>query len=106
MEAHQNPHLPYYLLFDETNLSKMEHYLAPLISTFEVGSPLVFHHHKEPISGVPNQLPQWPRNIWIAGTMNFEAGAHLPADKILDRAHSIDQGMWMLQAGWVKDKAT
>ena len=99
LEAHRNPHLPYYLLLDETNLSKMEHYLAPLISTFEVGSPLVFHHQSEPMSGVPNQLSEWPRNIWIAGTMNFEAGAHLPADKILDRAHSIE--LWDIDAdGW------
>ena len=68
MEAHRNPHLPYFLLLDETNLSKMEHYLAPLISTFGVGSPLVFHQQPEPISGIPNHLPEWPRNIWVAGT--------------------------------------
>lgn len=103
LEAHRNPHLPYFLLLDETNLSKMEHYLAPLISTFEVGSPLVFHHHTEPISGVPNRLSGWPRNIWIAGTMNFEAGAHLPADKILDRAHSIE--LWDIDVDdWLGQK--
>lgn len=90
LDAHRNPELPFFLLLDETNLSKMEHYLAPLISTFEVGAPLVFHQGAEGISGVPAQLSEWPRNIWIAGTMNFEAGAHLPADKILDRAHSIE----------------
>ena len=32
--------------------------------------------------------------------MNFEAGAHLPADKILDRAHSIE--LWDVDvAGWL-----
>ena len=103
LEAHNNPHLPYFLLLDETNLSKMEHYLAPLISTFEVGSPLVFHQQLEPISGIPNHLPEWPRNIWIAGTMNFEAGAHLPADKILDRAHSIE--LWDINIhDWLAQK--
>ena len=48
------------------------------------GIPVGVHHHTEPISGVPSQLPQWPQSV-VAGTMNFEAGAHLPADKILDR---------------------
>lgn len=103
LDAHQNPRLPFYLLLDETNLSKMEHYLAPLISTFEVGAPLVFHQGVEEISGIPPQISGWPKNIWIAGTMNFEAGAHLPADKILDRAHSIE--LWDIDIeGWLSQQ--
>ena len=35
--------------------------------------------------------------------MNFEAGAHLPADKILDRAHSIE--LWDVDvAGWLSQR--
>ena len=35
--------------------------------------------------------------------MNFEAGAHLPADKILDRAHSIE--LWDVDvAGWLEKR--
>ena len=90
LDAHQNPTEPYFLLLDETNLAKMEQYLAPLISTFEVNAPLVFHNHPQVLSGVPKSISSWPNNIWIAGTMNFEMGAHPPPDKILDRAHSIE----------------
>ena len=90
LDAYRNPDKPYFLLLDETNLAKMEQYLAPLISTFEVDAPLVFHNHSGILSGVPSSMTSWPKNIWIAGTMNFEMGAHPPPDKILDRAHSIE----------------
>lgn len=92
LRAHQHPNEPFFLILDETNLAKMEQYLAPWLSTVEVGAPLVFHQYPYAIQQIPSHLPCWPSNIWVAGTMNFEVGSHQPPDKVLDRAYCLE--MW------------
>ncbi len=104
LRAHLNPNQPFFLVLDEVNLAKMEQYLAPWISSVEVDGPLTFHSFPETVSGVPPFISNWPSNIWVAGTMNFERGAHQPPDKVLDRAHSIE--LWNVDISAWFDKKT
>ena len=104
LRAHRNPSQPFFLVLDEINLAKMEQYLAPWISSVEVDGPLIFHTFPEMVSGVPPFIARWPNNIWVAGTMNFERGAHRPPDKVLDRVHSIE--LWDVEIEAWFDKRT
>lgn len=89
LDAHQNPHSPFFLLLDEMNLARVERYFAPFLSSMETGHPLHLHAHDEAVNDVPPTVP-WPKNLFIGGTVNMDETTHTFSDKVLDRAFTME----------------
>ncbi|MCP3143104.1 McrB family protein [Pyxidicoccus xibeiensis] len=87
--ASRDPSRPYFLLLDEMNLARVERYFAPLLSAMESGEDLVLHANDEDVNGVPPRL-RWPRNLFIAGTVNMDETTYPFSDKVLDRAFTLE----------------
>ncbi|MDB4931034.1 MAG: hypothetical protein JWM10_3518 [Myxococcaceae bacterium] len=80
---------PYFLVLDEMNLARVERYLAPLLSAMETGDPIALHASPEAVNGVPPSVA-WPRNLFLAGTVNMDESTHAFSDKVLDRAFTLE----------------
>lgn len=89
LAAARNPTEPFFLILDEMNLARVEHYLAPFLSAMETCGDLVLHAHSEAINGVPPRVA-WPRNLFIGGTVNMDESTHAFSDKVLDRAFTLE----------------
>ncbi|MFY0577165.1 McrB family protein [Cystobacter fuscus] len=91
-----NPSEPYFLLLDEMNLARVEQYFAPFLSSMESGLPLALHGQDSAVNGVPPRL-EWPRNLFIAGTVNMDETTFPFSDKVLDRAFTLE--FWDVDLG-------
>lgn len=80
---------PFFLVLDEMNLARVERYFAPFLSAMETGGDLVLHAEEQDVSLVPPRIP-WPRNLFIAGTVNMDESTHAFSDKVLDRAFTLE----------------
>lgn len=89
LAAVSNPSEPFFLILDEMNLARVEHYLAPFLSAMETCDDLFLHAHAERINGVPPRV-RWPRNLFIGGTVNMDESTHPFSDKVLDRAFTLE----------------
>jgi len=89
LAAARDPGRPYFLILDEMNLARVEHYFAPFLSAMETADRLVLHAHEETINGVPPTIT-WPHNLFIGGTVNMDETTHAISDKVLDRAFTIE----------------
>lgn len=89
LQAHRHPHMPYFLILDEMNLARVEHYFAPFLSAMETGDRLVLHANESPVNRVPPEIA-WPRNLFIGGTVNMDETTHAISDKVLDRAFTVE----------------
>jgi len=89
LAAAKRPDLPYFLILDEMNLARIEHYFAPFLSAMETGDKLVLHAQDEPVNGVQPWV-RWPRNLFIGGTVNMDETTHAISDKVLDRAFTLE----------------
>ena len=90
LHAQANPYEPHFLILDEMNLARVEFYLAPILSAMESKKGISFHEFLTPVSGVPNELEEWPSNIFIGGTVNMDETTHAFSDKVLDRAFTLE----------------
>lgn len=73
------PERPHFLILDELNLSPIERYGADLLSGMESGEPLR-------LGGTPPLTLDWPRNLFLIGTVNVDETTHPLSPKVLDRA--------------------
>jgi MoxR-like ATPase len=89
LAAARNPSKPYFLLLDEMNLARVEQYFAPFLSSMESGLPVALHGQDDAVNGVPPRL-DWPRNLFIAGTVNMDETTFPFSDKVLDRAFTLE----------------
>jgi 5-methylcytosine-specific restriction endonuclease McrBC GTP-binding regulatory subunit McrB len=89
LEASRNSHLPYFLILDEMNLARVERYFAPFLSSMESGEALTIHSNPDEVSGVPPSI-EWPKNLFIGGTVNMDETTHAFSDKVLDRAFTME----------------
>ncbi|RKH85053.1 ATP-binding protein [Corallococcus sp. AB045] len=90
LRAARNPSHPYFLILDEMNLARAEQYFAPFLSAMEQDQGrLYFHGSDEPINDVPPSVP-WPKNLFIAGTVNMDETTHPFSDKVIDRAFTME----------------
>jgi 5-methylcytosine-specific restriction protein B len=85
---------PVFVVLDEMNLSRVEYYLADVLSAVETGEDLQLHSSGVPLEGsagtsVPAAIPL-PTNLYIAGTINIDETTNPVSDKVLDRAVVID----------------
>lgn len=106
LKAQENPDLPFFLILDEMNLAKVEHYFSDFLSCLEsrhVGDDGKLQ--QEPIrlytssrwsdtnddyfDVVPPELPI-PPNLFVTGTVNIDESTYMFSPKVLDRANVIE----------------
>ncbi len=91
LRAAQHPTEPHFVVLDEMNLARPEHYLAELLSAMESGAAVPLHGRAEPVPTtdgarrVPPSLGVAP-NLFLLGTVNLDESTHPLSAKVLDRA--------------------
>lgn len=104
-DAVDNPDVPFFLILDEMNLSKVEHYFSDFLSCLESricrGSeveqePIQLHNKGEFVEAddplleeVPARLIL-PLNLYVTGTVNVDETTYMFSPKVLDRANVIE----------------
>lgn len=95
---------PYFLLLDEMNLARAEHYFAPFLSAMEGAGRLALHAGAGSVDGVPASIA-WPANLFVFGTVNLDETTHPFSDKVLDRAFAFE--FWDVDlAAWAERAAS
>ncbi len=89
LRASRDPGAPYFLVLDEMNLARVERYFAPMLSAMETKGEFVVHANPDVVNGVPPKI-LWPRNLYIAGTVNMDETTHSFSDKVIDRAFTLE----------------
>ena len=87
---------PFFVVLDEMNLARVEHYFSDLLSCMESGDPIHLHDDDEVASGeaeddepVPKKLGI-PPNLFVIGTVNVDETTYMFSPKVLDRAFTIE----------------
>lgn len=86
--ASEDPEQPVFVLLDEMNLSRPEHYLSDLLSVMDSNENIKLHH-EENFKGVPGSIP-WPKNLYITGTVSTSTTAIPVSPTILNRVDIVD----------------
>lgn len=98
IEAEQNPDKLYMVLFDEMNLSRIEHYFSQFLSLLEMDNKsdrklrLYNESNEDEDSNEENHYPSSitiPDNIRFVGTMNIDESTYSLSDKLIDRTNLI-----------------
>ncbi|MGE6720822.1 MrcB family domain-containing protein [Peribacillus frigoritolerans] len=91
-KAEQNPDEPYFVLLDEMNLARVEHYFSDVLSVMEsrkwedgkmVTSALLS-------AEMAKRDIKLPVNLYVIGTVNMDETTHPFSKKVLDRANTIE----------------
>ena len=86
----ENINKPYFLILDEMNLSHVERYFADFLSVMESKDKFKLHSDKDnEKSNVPFEL-DWPKNLFVVGTVNIDETTYMFSPKVLDRANAIE----------------
>jgi 5-methylcytosine-specific restriction endonuclease McrBC GTP-binding regulatory subunit McrB len=96
----QNLKNPYFVLFDEMNLARVEYYFADFLSVIEskrddkgfTTQSIQLHNSisdKVRQQGVPKEI-KLPPNIYFVGSVNIDETTHMFSPKVLDRAFTIE----------------
>ncbi|WHY94697.1 HI_0552 family protein [Neobacillus cucumis] len=91
-QAEKNPSLPYFVLLDEMNLARVEHYFSDILSVMETrrreeGNIVTSTLLTKEIAGRDIKLPT---NLYVIGTVNMDETTHPFSKKVLDRANTIE----------------
>jgi hypothetical protein len=96
LKAHQDLAVPYFILFDEMNLAKVEYYFADFLSVLESGrredgftQEAIRFQYPEGIDGPPPKL-RLPPNLYFIGTVNVDETTYMFSPKVLDRAFTLE----------------
>jgi MoxR-like ATPase len=99
----RSPH-PFFVLLDEMNLARVEHYFSDLLSAMEsVGDDSddtsgMLHLHddqsieegeSETAEAVPRRV-RIPTNLFVVGTVNVDESTYMFSPKVLDRAFTVE----------------
>jgi len=100
IEAGQHPGKPYFVIFDEMNLAKVEQYFSDFLSIMESrtpdnkeGQPIILHTLKNITTPGGLNIPQElyiPSNVYFSGTVNVDESTYMFSPKVLDRANVIE----------------
>ena len=91
-EAEKHPNLPFFVLLDEMNLARVEHYFSDMLSVMEsrkwkdgkmVTTPLLTEETAKKNITLPS-------NVYVLGTVNMDETTHPFSKKVLDRANTIE----------------
>jgi hypothetical protein len=91
----RDPH-PFFLILDEMNLARVEHYFSDFLSALESGEPIDLHDDPAVAAGegeegiaIPRRL-EVPGNVFFTGTVNVDETTYMFSPKVLDRAFTIE----------------
>lgn len=109
--AIENPDVPFFVILDEMNLSKIEYYLSDVLSVLEtrlsdqatgeiISKEKIMLHSAsssddyiatddEYFDSIPAKITI-PLNFYITGTINIDETTYTPSPKVLDRANVIE----------------
>jgi len=101
LAAKNHPNEPYFVILDEMNLARVEHYFSDFLSIIEtreikgekiISKSLLYSNDvgtktKNRAELVDIQIPQ---NLYIVGTVNMDETTFPFSKKVLDRANSIE----------------
>ena len=95
----QSDGVAYFVILDEMNLARAEHYFADLLSILESGrdpsgrtrEPLRFEFEARASGDLPPRELYLPPNLYFVGTLNADETTFSLSPKVLDRA-------WLLEA--------
>ena len=91
----EKPH-PFFVILDEMNLARVEHYFSDFLSALESGEDIPLHENEAIESGESESGPQVPRklkvpgNVLFTGTVNVDETTYMFSPKVLDRAFTIE----------------
>ena len=91
----EKPH-PFFVILDEMNLARVEHYFSDFLSALESGESIPLHEDEAIESGESESGPQVPRklevpgNVLFTGTVNVDETTYMFSPKVLDRAFTIE----------------
>jgi len=96
----KNKDKPYFLILDEMNLSHVERYFADFLSVMESKDKFKLHSSESNLNitngdkyatsiEVPKTL-DWPKNLFVVGTVNIDETTYMFSPKVLDRANAIE----------------
>jgi 5-methylcytosine-specific restriction endonuclease McrBC GTP-binding regulatory subunit McrB len=105
LAAKEYPKKPFFLILDEMNLSKVEHYFSDFLSCLESRHYRDGQLHQEPLhlhnaanfvssnhayfDAVPQSITL-PENLYVTGTVNVDETTYMFSPKVLDRANVIE----------------
>lgn len=91
----RDPH-PFFLILDEMNLARVEHYFSDFLSALESGEAIDLHDDPAVEAGegeegiaIPRRL-EIPGNVYFTGTVNVDETTYMFSPKVLDRAFTIE----------------
>jgi hypothetical protein len=90
------PAVPYFVILDEMNLARVEHYFSDFLSALESQEPLELHDNErveEGGSGTGEAVPRRvtiPPNLYFTGTVNVDETTYMFSPKVLDRAFVLE----------------
>ena len=97
----ENQNKPYFMILDEMNLSHVERYFADFLSIMESKEKLKLYSGEKRYSKytkenefdekylIPYEI-EWPKNLFIIGTVNIDETTYMFSPKVLDRANVIE----------------
>jgi len=90
----ENANRPFFLILDEMNLSHVERYFADFLSAMESEGTIPLHSGNfdwKASDGalIPDKI-NFPKNMFIIGTVNIDETTYLFSPKVLDRAVVIE----------------
>jgi hypothetical protein len=105
LSAHEHPEMPFFLILDEMNLAKVEHYFSDFLSCLEsryleagklIQEPIHIHSdsgwlttNSEYFDLIGPTLAL-PPNLFVTGTVNIDESTYMFSSKVLDRANVIE----------------
>lgn len=89
--ANANENIPFFLILDEMNLSRVERYFSDFLSKMEENSDEIFFNIEKYKNeqGIEGKL-KFPKNLFIIGTVNIDETTYMFSPKVLDRANVIE----------------
>lgn len=105
LEARDHPNYSFFLILDEMNLSKVEHYFSDFLSCLEsryytgdtiVQEKITLHASDDLLDTddmyfdlIPASI-EIPTNLYVTGTVNIDESTYMFSSKVLDRANVIE----------------
>lgn len=89
IRAAMMPDRPHFVCLDEMNLARVEYYFAPFLSAMETAGKIVIHQNDEAVDTIESSI-EWPKNLFIIGTVNMDETTYAFSDKVLDRAFTLE----------------
>ncbi|SPD72653.1 conserved hypothetical protein [uncultured Desulfobacterium sp.] len=100
LRANEQEDRPFFVIFDEMNLAKVEYYFSDFLSIMETrtrdnpkGEPLRLHNLEKAQTPSGQEILRSfpiPPNVFFSGTVNVDESTYMFSPKVLDRANVIE----------------